>query len=188
MLGDQIDHLTADHSGRPGRRGQRADQLAANRRIAVRIGIGQHAECRGQQPVAGEHCGRVIELLMAGRAAAAQIAVVHRRQIVVHERIGMHHFDRRRDLQGAAPCHSEEAAAGEHEKRAQALAGCQCGVAHRLINSRLQARRYHQEPLESCIGQPGRLVQRARKRYRIRRATASQSSFAGSAETRHRGR
>ena len=39
MLGDQIDHLAADHAGGTGRRGQRRDELAAHRRIAMRVGI-----------------------------------------------------------------------------------------------------------------------------------------------------
>ena len=66
------------------------------------VGMRQHLEGQGQQAVARQHRGRVVELLVAGRAAAAQIAVVHRRQIVVDQRIGMHHLDRRRDLQRAA--------------------------------------------------------------------------------------
>ena len=90
------------------RRGQRRDQLAAHRRVAMRIGIGQHLERHRQQTVAGEHRGRVVELLVAGRPAAPQIAVVHRRQIVVDQRIGVDHLDRRRDLQGAAPRHAEQ--------------------------------------------------------------------------------
>ncbi len=53
------------------------------------------------KPVAGEDRGRLVEGLVAGRPAAAQIAVVHRRQIVVDQRIGVHHLDRRGDLKRA---------------------------------------------------------------------------------------
>jgi len=56
---------------------------------------------------------------MAGRPAAAQIAVVHRRQIVMDQRIGVHHLDRRGDLQGAPLRHPEQLRAGEHEQGSQ---------------------------------------------------------------------
>jgi len=114
MLGDQIDHLAADHAGRPGSSGERCHQLAAHPRIAMRIGIGQRPEGGRQETVAGEHRRRFVELLVAGGAAAAQVAVVHRRQIVVHERIGMDHLDCRGDLQGAAPRNPEQTSAGQH--------------------------------------------------------------------------
>ena len=148
----------------------------------MRIGIGQHPEGRGQQTVSGEHRRRLVELLVAGRAAAAQIAVVHRRQIVMHERVGVDHLDRRRDLQGATPRHPEKTRARQHEKRAQPFAGRQSRVAHRVIDPRLEAGRHDQQPLERGIGQLGGLVQSASGK-KSGRTTASQSSFAGSAVT-----
>jgi hypothetical protein len=45
---------------------------------------------------------------VAGRPTAPQIAIVHSRQIVVDQRIGVHHLDGCRDLQGAAPRHPEQ--------------------------------------------------------------------------------
>src|SRR3954453_15235266 len=44
--------------------------------------------------------GLLLVLLVAVCPAAPEVAVVHRRQIVVDQRIGVGHFDRCRDLQG----------------------------------------------------------------------------------------
>ena len=68
----------------PAALGQRDDQLAcAPRRRHGVSGSSQHLEGHRQQAVAGQDRGRLVESLVAGRLAAAQIAVVHRRQIVV---------------------------------------------------------------------------------------------------------
>ncbi len=163
MLGDQINHLAADHAGRPSGRGEFGDELAPHRWVTVRIGIGQHPEGGRQQTVSGEHRRCFVELLVAGRAAAPQFAVVHRRQIVVHERIGMDHLDCRSDLQGATPRNPEQTRAGEHKKRAQPLAWCQRRIAHRVIDPRLEIGRHDEQLIERDIGQLRRLRQRLGK-------------------------
>ena len=177
-LGDQVDHLAADHAGAAGRSRQGGDELAAHRRVAVRVGVRQHLEGHRQQPVAGEDRGRIVELLVAGRPAAAQIAVVHRRQIVVDQRIGMDHLDRRRDLQRAAPRHPEEPRAGQHQERPQPLSRGQRRIAHRLVDPRLQLRRRAQQPVDDRIGQ----LDRHRRRFvdggRVQPQAFSQSASA----------
>ena len=95
MLGNQVDHLTPNHTGRTGGGGEFRDELAPHRRIAMRVGVGQHPEGRGQQTVSSENRRRLVELFVARRAAAAQIAIVHRGQVVMNEGIGMDHLDRR---------------------------------------------------------------------------------------------
>ena len=62
-------------------------------------GIGQGAvrerdEGLRLQRVAGEDRGRFVEGDVHGRLAATQRIVVHRRQVVVHQRIGVHQFHR----------------------------------------------------------------------------------------------
>jgi hypothetical protein len=42
-----------------------------------------------------EDRGRFVELPVCGRAAAPQIIVVHGRQVVVHERVGVNQLDGR---------------------------------------------------------------------------------------------
>src|ERR1700736_6577555 len=72
VLRQEVDHLAADHAGGARRLGERGDELAAYRRIAVRVGLSQHLEGIGEQPVAGEDGRRLVELLVAGRPTAAE--------------------------------------------------------------------------------------------------------------------
>ena len=53
-----------------------------------------HLEGQRQQAVAGQDRRRLVERLVAGRPAPPQVVVVHRRQVVVDQRIGVHHLQR----------------------------------------------------------------------------------------------
>ena len=53
---------------------------------------GHHFESQRQQRVAGQDRHAFAKCLMASRPAATQVVVVHRRQIVVDQRVGMDHF------------------------------------------------------------------------------------------------
>ena len=81
----EIDHLSADHTGCTGGGGEFRDEIASYRRIAVGVGMGQHPEGCGQQTVSGENRRRLVELLVAGRSPAPEVAVVHRRQVVMDQ-------------------------------------------------------------------------------------------------------
>ena len=63
---------------------------------------GQHFERQGQQSVAHQNGRRFAEDLVACRPAATQVVVVHRRQIVVDQRIGVDHFHGAGRRQGRA--------------------------------------------------------------------------------------
>src|SRR4029077_947305 len=56
---------------------------------------GEDLERQRLQRVSGENRCRLVEGAVGGRASASQVVVVHRRQIVVNQRIGMDAFDRR---------------------------------------------------------------------------------------------
>ena len=47
-----------------------------------------------QQCVAGKNRSRIIECFMHRRSSAAEVVVVHRRQIVMHQRIAMDELKR----------------------------------------------------------------------------------------------
>ena len=66
------------------------------------------------------------------RPAAAQVVVVHGRQVVVHQGIAVHHLHSRGDPQRARIAHVEQPGAGDRQERPQALAAAKTGVAHRL--------------------------------------------------------
>ena len=71
----------------------------------------QQVEREGQQAVAGQDRRRLVERLVGGRLAAAQIVIVHRRQVVVHQRIAMHAFERGAGQQRALARHVEQVGA-----------------------------------------------------------------------------
>jgi len=125
-LGDQVDHLAADHPRRTGRIRQapRSARSATAGSPCV-SGCDSTSNAIVSKPVAGEHRGRVVERLVAGRPAAPQVAVIHRREVVMDQRIGVDHLDRRGDLQRAAPGDAEQPGARQHQQRPQPLAGRQ---------------------------------------------------------------
>ena len=57
----------------------------------------------GEEPVAGEDRDVLAELDVRGRPAAAQVVVVHRRQVVVDQRVGVDQLDRAGRPGGSAP-------------------------------------------------------------------------------------
>ena len=61
---------------------------------AWRVRVAQDLEGEGEQGVAGQDRGRLVEGEVQGRAAAAHRVVVHRRQIVMHQRVAMDAFER----------------------------------------------------------------------------------------------
>ena len=83
----------------------------------------ENFEGEGQERVAGQDGGRLVVGRVEGRPAAAQIVIIHGRQIVMDQRIAMHAFKGRSDRQSTGAGDIEEARAFDHQKRAQALAG-----------------------------------------------------------------
>jgi hypothetical protein len=60
---------------------------------------GQYLEAEREQGVAGQDRDRFSELFVGARLSAAQIVVIHAREIVVHERVGVHALERARRIQ-----------------------------------------------------------------------------------------
>ena len=92
--GEQIDRLAADHAARAGRDGNasnRAD-LSRGERGVARLGREQRKRL-GQQPVAGQngHPFAVDDVVRG--PPPPQRVVVHRRKIVVDERVGVDELD-----------------------------------------------------------------------------------------------
>ena len=92
----------------------------------------QHVEGEREQAVAGEDRGRLVEFLVRGRPAAAQVVVVHRRQVVVHQRIAMHQLDRGAGHQRLLALDAEQRRGLDRQKRPQPLAAAEARVAHGL--------------------------------------------------------
>ena len=131
-FGDEVEHLPARHAVRARGARQFEHQLGADERVLVGRGIGDDLERQVVEAVAGEHRGRFVEGLVDGRLAAAQVVVVHARQIVVDQRIDVDRLDRRAGADRAVLVESEQAAGGDGQQRAKPLAAADAGVAHRL--------------------------------------------------------
>ena len=89
-----------------------------------------------------------IVLFVAGRLTAAHIIVIHRRQIVVDQRIAMHHFQRDRDAQSFFLFHAEQLGALQNQKRPQTFAAGQNGISHRFDNAAFRRTRNGKQPIQ----------------------------------------
>ena len=131
-LGDQVEHLPSGHALRA--RGARhfQHQIGPDERILMGCGVGDDLERQVVKAIAGQHRGRFVEGAVDGRLAAAQIVIVHARQVVVDQRIDVDRLDRRTGADDPLLVQSEQPAGGDGQQRADALAAAQPGMAHRL--------------------------------------------------------
>jgi hypothetical protein len=125
-----IGNLAAHHAHRSGRRGQ---IRTASRGDFGRLSFpGDDFKRQREQGIPGQNRQGFAKLLVTGRAAAAEIIIVHRGQIIVDQRVGMHHF------QGATRGNgkfrlSAAGFAGQHRQYwAKAFSPGQQAVRHRL--------------------------------------------------------
>jgi hypothetical protein len=109
---------------------------------------GEDAEGVRQEGVAGEDRHRLAEDRVARRAPAPEVVVVHRRQVVVHERVGVDHLERARDRQHVGLGGVEELAGRDAERRPQALAAREEAVAHRAVQVARRRVLGRDEPVE----------------------------------------
>ena len=137
-FGQHVDHLSARHAPRARGRAQRRDEFAARLGVGVGIGFGQHLEGTRLQRVAREDRGRLVEGAVSGGLAAPKVVVVHGGQVIMHERIGVHHLDRCSDPRRAGWRDREQQGGLDHEEAPEPLASAQRGIAHRLRETRLR--------------------------------------------------
>src|SRR5256885_2553073 len=82
---------------------------------------------------------------MHRRPPAPQIVVVHAGEVVVHERIGVHHLDRGTQLGDGAVAAPQRLVGGEHERGSQALTLAEQRVADGGGDRRVEQRRRSEE-------------------------------------------
>ena len=109
-------------------------RVSNSRTVGSRVDFvaGDDVEGERQQPVAGQDRGGVVGLLVQGRPAAAQIAVVHRRQIVMDQRIAVDAFERGAGQQRGVARHAEHGRTLDHQERPQPFSAAEARIAHRL--------------------------------------------------------
>ena len=149
-----VHDLAAHHPVGTGRLRDGGDDVADDPCVRhQRRVLGDQPERQRQKGVAGEDRDRVAEHLVVRQPSPAVVVVVHRRQIVVDQRIGVDHLERarrghhrrRRGADGLGP--------RDHEDRPQPLAARQHAVAHRAMHGRRRSVLARQEPLERRVDQ-----------------------------------
>ncbi len=125
-----VEHLSADHAAEAGGAGKAEAQRDADLGVPMGRGIGENVEGQRQQPVAGENGGRLVEGLVRRRPAAPEVVVVHRRQVVVDQRIAMHAFDGAAGAQRRPGLGAERPRGLDRQERAQPLAAAERAIAH----------------------------------------------------------
>ena len=130
----------------------------------MRLRSRQDVEREGQQAVARQDRRGLIVLLVCGRPAAAEIVIVHRRQVVMRKRITVHAFECGAGHQRLLARRLEQGGGLDHEKRAQPLAAAERHVAHRVHDAlRPRAlpieRRRAEQPIEQALGVGGALIE-----------------------------
>ena len=92
-------------------------------------------KCQCQQSVAREDRGRLIELLVIGRTTAPEVVVIHRRQVVMNQRVSMNQLDRDSRRQCLLDRPAARFARHQHEHRSQSFAAGLDAVTHRRLQS-----------------------------------------------------
>ena len=108
-----------------------------------------------KQRIAREHGDAFAEDFVIGRLAPAEIIVVHRRQIVVNERIGVDALDRTGERHGGLLRSTARSGRREAERRAHAFAAGKERVAHRLVDGGGLHAFLGQETIQTAIDKGG---------------------------------
>ncbi|MCY1518254.1 hypothetical protein D9M68_529660 [compost metagenome] len=139
----QIDGLAAGHALAAGRARQQAAQKGLHGRGHLVALGGEQLEGQRLQRVAREQRVGFAELHVHGGLAAAQHVVVHARQVVVHQRIGVDEFGGAGRTQRGVGVAADRFIGREHQQRPQPLAAVEHGIAHGVAQ---QHRRIDADP------------------------------------------
>ena len=128
----EIERLALRHALPAAGLGQQQDQLGANGGIGMGARVAQDLEGQRQKGVAGQDGGRLVEGDVQGRAPAAQRVVVHRRQVVMHQRVAMDAFERAGGGKRVVFLDAEQSRRFDQKKGPQPLAAAKRRIAHGL--------------------------------------------------------
>ena len=129
-----VEELAADHALSAGCRHELAHGRDHVRRLAL-LQVEREAQRLREQSVAREDRHVLAERDVAGRLAAAELVVVHRREVVVDQRVGVDHLDRRGERKHLVRGATERLGGREREHRPDALAAGEQRVAHGLLEA-----------------------------------------------------
>ena len=134
-LAANVDVLPADHAVDAGRVGELGDRREHRGGLAALLAQDE-PESLGVEPVAGQDRDVLAEADVARRAPAAQVVVVHRREVVVDQRVRVDQLERGGERQHVGRLAAQRARRRERQHRPDALAAGQQRIAHRLLEAR----------------------------------------------------
>jgi hypothetical protein len=146
--GLEVELLAARHAARAGGERQRLHHLELPARIIRDLIFRNQLKSKRLECIANEQRSGFVVLDVHRGLAAAQDIVVHARQIVVHERIGVDQLDRRRGDLEPLGRGFRHLAGGEREQRPHALAAFERRVTHRFVKPRRRDARRRQHARE----------------------------------------
>ena len=120
--------------------------------------MGQRLERQGLQRVAGQDCGGFVPGLMDRWHAPAQVVVIHGRQVVMDQRIGVQAFDGGGGAVGLDFRHPKEPRPFDDQKCPEAFAAIKHPIAHGVAQPRLAVRR--QDGVQAAFASARRFGQR----------------------------
>ncbi len=153
-----VEHLAADHAIH-GAGGACNFSDNGDGEVGWATQTGEHFIGLGLQRIASEYGDGLAINDVAGGFAAAQIVVVERRQIVMHQRIGVQHLDGRAELlnavgiAGGCEFLAGDEARGLHaQDGAQTLAASKNAVAHGAVDGLWNRVSRRQQALKRTVG------------------------------------
>ena len=129
----QVDHLPAAHPLGAAGKGEFSDQV--NNLAGIDRQLGQAPKRLGLQRIAREHRLGISELNVARGLAAAQHIIVHARQVIMNQGIGVNELNGDCSLVADAERSSGQAAGSIDKEGANPLSAAQNGIAHGFIQS-----------------------------------------------------
>jgi hypothetical protein len=126
----------------------------------------KYAKREHLQRIARQDGSRLVERLVAGRATAPQVVVVHGWQVIVHERVTMYELDRARRRVDALQRDTQGLRRGIHERRPDALAGAEHAVTLRGVQASGHLIGCGQPPVEFTLDPHAPAFERSGQRFR----------------------
>ena len=154
-LGHQVQHLAAHHAPVASRLAQQLLDLQQHRLPPLEAGRrgSRGIEGLGEQAVPGQNGGGFVELLVAGGLAPAQVIVIHGRQIVVDQGVGMDHFQGAGQRQGRIEAAAHRLRRRQAEDGPQPFATREQAVMHGLNHPQGRAPHRREASLQSPVDQ-----------------------------------
>ena len=122
-------------------------------RIGKPGNIRQHLIAPRHQGISGQNGDRIAEDFVTGREPPSQVVVIQRRQVIMDQGIGVHHFDCGAKVEKNVAVSRQALSRGQHQDGTHALAPGKNRVAHGFVNSRRLFAFRRKQPLQAIIHQ-----------------------------------